>query len=367
MKKVLTYRQLFYIFLVVSITPIITYIPSQLMSGVDVSSIISIGLSLVAIIPLAFTIVIFMQAYKGQNLYEILTNLIGKIGAKIVLILYLIWAIFSVAVKGWQYTLNIQASIMPFTKENFFFIVMVLLVMYAFLRGLKTIFRIAEFILVPMLIVLGIYILSSVSTLRLDYIMPSKLASMNELSLKSGYVLAVAGNLFLFLFYTDSIKEHKDDAKEHLRYFGTTIITFIAFSVLITIVTVGLAGPHATKALSNPFYVAMKGISVLNVLERFESVIVIITFLSDFAIICLYVSIIDRCLRWIFHVEDIKFISIPLAVFLYYFAFFLCNTQFEVEYIYTEIMVKWNLIVQFIVPFLMLIIYYIKVKLLQKK
>lgn len=360
MKKVITFRQLFYMFLAISITPILTLIPAELAVGNSSSAGISVLLSLVALIPLALLIAVFMQAYPNHNFYEILVELFGRVVAKTIIVFYGIWAFVVLTTKVWQYTLNLQSSIMSNTREQVFFVTMIILVLYAFLRGIKTIFRIAEFVLVPMLVILFIYILSAIPDIRWDYIKVANTLSFSELCGQAGFIIAAAGNLFLILIYGDSVKDHSKSGKLTARFFATTIFLFLALLIVVTVVSYSIVGNNAALSIAAPFYVAMKGISVLNVLEHFEAILIIIMFLSDFLGICLYASISIRCIKWVCSVRKMNFLYIPFAIFIYYLALVLCRTQFDVEFLYNSIIVKWNLIMQYVIPFVLIIVHYSK-------
>ena len=367
MKKVITFRQLFYMFLAISITPILTLIPAELAAGNSSSAGISVLLSLVALIPLAVLIAVFMQAYPHYNFYEILVELFGRVVAKTIITFYGIWAFVVLTTKVWQYTLNLQSSIMSNTREQVFFVTMIILVLYAFLRGIKTIFRIAEFVLAPMLVILFIYILSAIPYIRWDYIKVANTLSFSELWGQAGFIIAAAGNLFLFLIYGDSVKDHSKSGKLIARFFATTIVLFLALLIVVTVVSFSIVGNNAASSISAPFYVAMKGISVLNILEHFEAILIIIMFLSDFLGICLYASISMRCIKWVCSVRKMNFLYIPFAVFIYYLALVLCRTQFDVEFLYNTIIVKWNLIMQYVIPFVLIIVHYSKIGVTSKK
>ncbi|WP_455717835.1 GerAB/ArcD/ProY family transporter [Anaerosporobacter sp.] len=358
MKKVITFRQLFYMFLAISITPILTILPAELAIGNSSSACISVLFSLVALIPLAVLIAIFMQAYPHHNFYEILIELFGCVIAKVIIAFYGIWAFVVLTTKVWQYTLNLQSSILSNTREQVFFITMIILVFYAFMRGIKTIFRFAEFVVVPMLVIVVIYVLSAMPSIRLDFIKEANQLSFSELCEQAGFIIAAAGNLFLLLIYGDSVKDYSKSCKLITRFFTAAISLFALLLIVVTVVTFGLVGNNASMSMATPFYVAMKGISVMNVLEHFEAILIIIMFFSDFLGICLYASISIRCIKWVCSVRNMKFLYIPFAIFIYYLALVLCRTQFDVEFLYANIIVKWNLIMQYVIPFVLIIVYY---------
>ncbi|WP_310604344.1 GerAB/ArcD/ProY family transporter [Anaerosporobacter sp.] len=358
MKKVITFRQLFYMFLACSVTPILTLLPAELAVGNSRSACISVLLSLVALVPLALLITLFMQAYPHHNFYEILVELMGRAVAKIIMVFYGAWAMVSLATKVWQYALNLQSSIMSNTKEQVFFIAIIILVVYAFLHGVKTIFRFAEFILVPILLIIVIYVLSAVPNIRFDYIKVANPLSFSQLWQQAGFVIAAAGNILLILMYGDSVKDYSKSKKLICRFFVTTIVLFCVLLIVVTVISFGLVGNNAAASMATPFYVAMKGISVMNIVENFEAILIMIMFLSDFLGICLYASISMRCVKWVCSVRNIKFLYVPFAAFIYFLALTLCRTQFDVEFLYNIIIVKWNLVMLYAIPFLLIIVHY---------
>lgn len=358
MKKVITLREIFYMFLAVSIGPIVTILPAQLGKGNNTAAFISTLFAIGFIGVLGFFLISIMLAYPHRNFYEILVDLLGVVAAKIVILCYAVWSSAMLVSRLWQYTVNLQTTIMPNTREAIFFVTMILLVLYAFTRGIKTVFRFAEFVLGPILLVLLIYVVSALPNIQFDNIYVMNHLDFSGLCNQALSVLAVAGNFMILLLYWDNVKERSCNKSLLIRFFIASVIIFSLLLVVICTITYGVVGNDAVKTLDAPFYVAMRGISVLNVFEHFEPIVIIITFLSDFLAICLYASMSIRCIKWLFSIRKAPCIYIPYAALIYYFSFILCKTQFDVKVFYMDFIIAFSFIMQYVIPVILFCIYY---------
>ena len=86
------------------------------------------------------------------------------------------------------------------------------------------------------------------------------------------------------------------------RYLGL-VLTAVGLAVLFCAVTVGIFGPKLTEKLTFPFFVLLRDLSVLRVVERLEALVLAIWMISDFmpiaalqlaAFHCLHLALLGR-------------------------------------------------------------------------
>lgn len=365
MNKPLSIRQAIFMYLFISISPILRQIPSALAKEAGRSGYLSPFWSIPAILILNATIILLISSYPGLNLYEIMVQLAGKVFAKSIIFLYLLWVLLYLTGKINAYALTLQFTLMPKTRSDFFIQVMLVLVYYALLRGSKTIFRFSEFTLGTIFLLIGILFLCAVSRLRTDYLLPVSTINLPSTVKASKNVIAVGGNLIITMFFADNFGI--SITKKQIRKFWSGALIFIVFSFIITIFTFGITGAPLTANLPFPFYITVKSISFFNIFERFEVIVTLICILSDFISICIMFIVLMRIIRWLFDIEERGFLFVPLATIIYYLTYYVSKTQFEYDFLYRQVIINFNLIFQYIIPLLLSLLCLLKRKYIKKQ
>ena len=365
MNDQLTMRQVVFMYLFISLSPVLRQIPSALAGEAGRSGYLSPFWSLIVIVPLVAVILLLISSFPGLNIYEIIVSLVGKICAKIVIILYMAWIILFLTAKINIYSLTLQFTLMPKTRSDFFMQVMLILVYYALLRGSKTIFRFSEFSLGPILLLIGVLFICAVSRLRTDYLLPVSTINLPSTIKASTNVIAVSGNMIIALFFADKLGISLTNKQK--RKFWSGSLFFIVFCFIITIFTFGISGASLTAKLPFPFYITVKSISFFNIFERFEVIVTLICILSDFITICLLFIILMKLIQWLFGLKEREFLYVPLAMVIYYLSYYVSTTQFEFEYLYRYVIVYANMIFQYIIPLLLGLICLVRRKHIKKQ
>jgi spore germination protein (amino acid permease) len=338
-------------FLFISISPVLRQIPTALAKEAGRSGYLSPFWSIIVIVPLAFVILLLIKSFPGLNIYEIIVNLLGKVFAKITMLLYMSWIILYLTAKINIYSLTLQFTLMPKTRSDFFMQIMLILVYYALLRGSKTIFRFSEFSLGPIILLIGVLFVSAVSRLRTDYLLPVSTINLPETIKASTSVIAVGGNMIIALFFSDKLGI-SISRKQKVKFWSAALF-FIVFCFIITIFTFGISGASLTAKLPFPFYITVKSISFFNIFERFEVIVTLICILSDFIAICILFIIFMKLIQWVFGLKERAFLYVPLAMIVYYLSYYVSTTQFEFDYLYRYVIVYANMVFQYIIPLML--------------
>ena len=365
MNREVTLRQVSFMYLFISVSTILRQIPQALAEEAGRSGYISPAWSLAATIPLAAVVIYLLSSFPGLNFYEIMVQLLGTFLSKLFLILYLLWLLLATTAKVTAYTLTMQFTLMPKTRADLFMAVMFLLVFYALLRGVKTIFRFSELTLGTILIVFGILFICAFTRLRTDYLLPVSTVNLGKTITASRHVAAVGGNIIIALFFADKFGISVTKTQLHKVWFGVFVFTALTF--LVTLYTFGISGTSLTANLPFPFYITVKSISFFNVFERFEVIVTLICILSDFAAISIFAILLLRSFEWLFYLKECEFLSVPLAVIIFYLTYYLSSTQFEFNYIYRILIVNLNLIFEYLIPLLFAFVCLIKRKKIKKQ
>lgn len=365
MNREVSIRQITFMYLFLSLSPILRQIPSALANESGRSGYLSPLWSIVFVLPLTAVIVLLLKGFPGLNYYEIMVQLVGVVLAKFLIFSYLLWMVLSAVAKINAYTLTMQFTLMPHTRADFFMIILLILVFFALSIGMKTIFRFSELTLGPIIFLFFILFICAVPRLRTDYLLPVSTIKLPSTIKASKNVSAIGGYLIVSLFFAD--KFGITVSKEQMRRFWYIAYYFTAITFIITIFTYGITGADMAADLPFPFYITVKSISFFNIFERFEVLITLICVLSDFVSFCVFFIIIKQCIKWLFNLETVSFLFVPIAGIIYYLTYFISNTQFEYNYLYKNIVINSNLIFQFFIPIFLGIIGLVKWKRIKKQ
>lgn len=365
MNKPLTMRQVVFMYIFISLSPILRQIPSALAKEAGRSGYLSPFWSILAIVPLTAIILLLIKSYPGLNLYEIMVSLAGKVFAKSIIFLYILWILLYITTKINTYAFTLELTLMPRTRSEFFSSIILVLVYYALLRGSKTIFRFSEFTLGPVVFLIGVLFVCAVSRLRTDYLLPVSTINLPSTIKASKNIIAVGGNMILALFFADKLGISL--TKKQIKKYWSGSLIFIVLCFIVTIFTFGISGASLTANIPFPFYISVKSISFFNIFERFEVIVTMICVLSDFVTICIMSLILLRCFQWVFDIKDRGFLFVPLGMIVFYLTYFVSTTQFELDYLYRYLIVNLNIIFQYIVPLLLGLLCLLKRKYIIKK
>lgn len=365
MNREVSLRQITFMYLFISISSILRQIPEALASDAGRSGYLSPIWSVVATVPLTAIVILLLKSYPGLNLYEIMVQLWGKFLSKVIILAYLLWILLGIIAKVTIYSLTLQFTLMPKTRSDFFMVILAILVFYALIRGMKTIFRFSELTLSSILLLFAIMFLCAIGRIRSDYLLPVSTINLKDTVVASKHVIAVGGNIIIALFFAD--KFGISVTKEQYRKLWFGILTFTVLTFVITLFTFGISGTSLTSNLPFPFYITVKSISFFNIFERFEVLVTLICILSDFAAICIFAILLLRCFQWLFNLQECNSLYMPLTVIIFYMTYYISSTQFEFNYLYRYIIVNLNLIFEYAIPLLLTILCLVKRKKIKKQ
>lgn len=350
MNKSLSLRQLLYTYIFIMIAPILRSLPNNVCKIAGSAGWISVILGLIFGIIGCICIWLFIRCFPACNFYEIIEKITSKPIAKIIISLYLFWAIINVFCKLPFYSLNYQTTLMTYSTNEFLLSVLMVLVGYALLKGVKTFFRLSELVLIIFLIVISLLVIIASSKFRLINLTPR--TSIGNVFVASSQSFSTIGYILMPIFFADRLDRHYTKFSSYFKAFAALSIICITISVT----TIGTNGSELTSSLTFPFYTAVKRTSFLDILERLEEFVILPSALSDFVFICVFCAIIFLCLKWLFNLNNMKIYGIPILLNLYFIGLMFIKTQFEAESFYSHIFIYFDFLFLYIIPLILLII-----------
>lgn len=346
-KERISMKQAIFLFLTITFSPAIRLIPAFGASEAKQAAWLA---PLVSCIALALLVILLQRMVKNKSgsFMEIIYDVAGTVMGKILIMLYLIWVTILLAMYVRYYAERIVSTIFPDTSISVFIIAMLVFVAYVLHDGIVSIARMNEIIfpvIVVIFFILGLFILPKV---EVDNLLPvSSLDILPVLKASTGLTAIWVYLLFLF-FIGDKIK-HKEKTKK--AGIQAAVFLLIANFVLLAM-TIGTLGYSVAERLPLPFMITVKQISVFEILQKIESVVVTLWIASDFIIITVFAYIALQMMKSLFKLSETKPLINIYLVLIYFLTLYLAKSIFELEDFSRIVAIPVNILLGFIMPFI---------------
>ncbi|HHW47874.1 MAG TPA: endospore germination permease, partial [Clostridiaceae bacterium] len=284
-------------------------------------------LNVLPFICLVFIIQALFKNDKNANLSDIIHKSLGKFFGSAILILYLIWLLITLGVYVRYFGERFLVSLLPNTHINFFTVTILAAVFYVLQKGIVYITRTAEFLFLVFSLVFIFLFLLSIPNLEIINLFPVTYHDALPLIKSALSSIGLWGAFTLIFFFGDKINN-----KEHIKRYGLqSAIYLVITAMMVLIQTIGVYGYSVIERLSLPYIFAVKSISILQTLERIESLAVAAWIIVDFVAISVILYIVVSIIKSLFSLSDEKSLVSPVAIFAFIFSQYIASDRFELE------------------------------------
>ncbi|HYF82514.1 MAG TPA: GerAB/ArcD/ProY family transporter [Clostridia bacterium] len=339
-KDKISVRQLLFVFTIIVSSPATRFLPKYAAAKAAQAGWLSPVVCIVPFIALIFMIDSILKKYKGQSMSEVINILLGKYLGKLVLVIYLLWAVWLSAMYMRYYAERLTSSIYPNINNNVLIILTLIPIAYILRSGFTVIARMCE-ILLPfigaMLVMLAAFLLPSI---RVDNVLPisfNDVVPIVEASLGSTAILSY---LFLLFFLSGKVVNMKS-----FKTFGY-IATYINVSslMLVIFITIGVLGNSVAQRAPMPVLITVKQVSLMDTIENIEAIIIAIWIFADFTLISTLFVITLNLIKSIFKLSDTRSLINIFAVLVYFLTMGLCSNKFELEEFSNKLFIPLSLL-----------------------
>lgn len=343
----LTRRQLAALGWMGAISPLFWHLPDALMAPAGRAAWLSVLLSS---LPLGLTAV-FLGAFlrrrrPGEGLAELFFRALGPVPGRVVVFIYTIWILFLAGYALRAGADRFVSAVYPYSEPGAFILVLLGLSLLAGLGRAKTLARFAEVTLPVLAGMFALVFLLALGEVEVDNLLP---VSRLDLPGAAFGTIAVTNTLSIVLYtaFLEDRTQPGDARGPLLKVFGW----LLALALLLCVTTVGRFGAELTGALNYPFFVLIRDVRVLNLLERVEALIVAQWVITDFLLVAMLLQIGRSTLRLAFYgpgAEPRRWLALPGAAFALVSAFLCAPTVFDLQRMMTQIVPGLNIIMVFI-------------------
>ncbi|WHH57829.1 GerAB/ArcD/ProY family transporter [Petroclostridium sp. X23] len=351
-REKISLRQAALLFLTLAYSPAVRFIPLYVANRAKQASWLAPCLASIFFVILVYILHRFFKQHKNHSLMDVIYSVLGLGIGRVVVIIYMIWITLLLALNVRYYGEKIVSSILPNTVISVFLIIMLGLLAYVLRSGLVVIARMNEIIF---------YLITISTLLMIFFLLPViKVNDITPVSYKDIYPLFEASIgvtgiwvYFFFLFFLGN----KINNKEKIKNIGIQTLMFLLIANIATIIaTVGTLGYSVTGRIPLPFLTAVKQISVFDIFEKVESIVVMIWIASDFILFSVFTYCVLLMIKSVFRLSEYKvFINIYM-VFIYFLAMYICNSVFELQSFAENVVVYVNIFLGVFIPIVILII-----------
>ncbi len=344
--KKISLKQALFLFLSMVFPFAVRFIPSYTAQKAKQGAYISPILAAIVLLFLILLLHGFFKRYGDGSILDIISRIIGTFMGKVIAFIYLIWMIILLGVFVRYYSEKLASTIFPYAGISLFTILMLGFVAMVLHSGLVTLARMNEIILVTVNLVVFLVVLFLVPQIDIKKLTPVSYLDFIPIAKGSLGVSGPWTGLWYIFILGDEINN-----KERLNKDGPLAALFLLIATrMILVGIVGTMGYTVVGRAPIPLTTAAKIISVFGILEKVESIVVVIMILVDFVAIAILATIILKTTKILFGLEDSKPLINMYMVLTYFVAMLICRSRYELEDFSVRMVVPMNLILCVAVP-----------------
>lgn len=311
---------------------------------------------ILSIIPALLIIFIFKtfinnKNYNEADMTDIVNDIMGNIFGRIITVVYFLWIMLILSINIRSFSERMVSNIMPNTSTEIFIVSMLVVVGLALSSGVTVLARMGEIIILITVFIIYVLFLFGLPFVKVENITPIYFTDILPAFQGSMVLWYIYGYTMAFSFFGSQIND-----KEKIVKFGVRKAFFSQITnTLMKVFTVGALGWSLTARITRPYFAFVKIIAVFGVVERLESVLVIILVLSDFMIISVFTYAALSLIKSFFCLNDYKFLIIPLLTLSYFLALLLVSNEFELENLSISI-VYTSILLEYVIPILIIMV-----------
>lgn len=282
MERTISSRQLMALSFVSMLSPFLRLIPGAVTSVSGSASWVSSALSIIPICLLSAALTAFLRHFpKETGLSAAVLKTMGRFPGSLLLSLWALWLVFHSGFLLCSGADRFIATIYPGVRPTVFIWVTAALCVIAALGTVKSIARASEIFRPLLLFVILLVLLFTIREAEPTFLLPVTTRQTSEI-LKGIPLAAEAASVILVnaAFLAKSITPDNTPHKRIPWLLGVTIL-----AVLFCITAVGSLGETYVSALSYPFFIMARDLSILSGVERIEALVVGLWLLPDFVLI----------------------------------------------------------------------------------
>lgn len=282
MERTISSRQLMALSFVSMLSPFLRLVPGAVTTLAGSASWVSAALSLIPVFLLSAALTALLHRFpNGSGLAAAVLKTMGRFPGSLILSLWALWLVFHSGFLLCSGADRFIATIYPGVKPTVFVWVTAGLCVFAALGQIKSMARISEIFRPLLLFVILLVLFFTIQEVEPTFLLP--VTGRQTFEILQGIPLAAEAVSVILVNAAFLAKFTVPESKPHNRtpwLIGVTIL-----SILFCVTAVGSLGKTYVSALSYPFFIMARDLSILSGVERIEALVVGLWLLPDFVLI----------------------------------------------------------------------------------
>lgn len=243
-------------------------------------SILIIGIAMI-LYSLFFTKLVKM--YPGKNFIDICKSVLGNKLGILLGIIYLTFFLHTTSSVLREFGFFLNETIYYETPTLFFSVGILIPCIYVVYKDIEVLGRVGEFIFIVFIITISLIVIISIPSIELNTLLP--LLSQKPSSIIEGtYGLSIwGGQLLILLILSSKVNDIENITKSIIN----SVIIIVIIILVITTTIISIFG-CTTELLTFPFISLAKYVSTENILQRMDTIILIVWISSIFLKLSVY-------------------------------------------------------------------------------
>lgn len=319
---------------------------------------ISVILAMIITIPLILIYARLLKLFPGQNLYDILFNVFGKITGRILSLLFIWYAIHLGSMIIRNFTEFIQVVSLQESPQEITVIFMGIICIWTLKNGIELLGRGTVFVLPIVFIIIIFTIVLAIKDFNMDYLKP--VFSEDFKTIYSGALSMMTFPFAESVLFTIVLSSLRPKDSPYKVYFISLIIA--GFMMLIVILrNILLLGVPIIQNLYFPSYSAATIINIADFITRIEALISGNFIISGLVKLCVCIYVASIGLAKFFNVDNYKLLVVPTTIVTMNFSCIIYKSTMEM-FAFLNVYMLYAPIFQIILPIITLIFAEFKVR-----
>lgn len=343
--------QLAIICILVSIVPIVRYFPISLTGaagrGAWVAAILT-AIPAIILVCILHELLNKLKTKEGKpkNLNDVFDAVYGKVLGKMLSFIYLIWILIFVAAELRFFGERLISTTYIYTPITFLLVTMLILTFFVARGRISNFGRFAEIFFELFLIIIAFVVIASASNFEVKNVWPINREEITGIPQAILRGTSIFGTLTVGMFFAEKIED-----RHNLKKYGIiSSIVIVIIGLIGLFVTLGTFGKDLLPTLAQPFFMALKVISVFGVIERIESVFITFWVVADFILITYDIIIASNICKQRFKLTKRRIAVTPLVFITFILSMLIANNFFALQILFTKFMANINLIFGLAIP-----------------
>lgn len=326
----ITTKQLFAVIFVGLLSPLIRLLPKR---SAELAGTASWLAPLAALVPLllfgALILFLIKKRSRDEGLADLFIRSTGKYVGGAICLIFALWLLFYSGFILRTSAERLLSTVYDNGNIVFFLVITILLALLPARGEVKSLARLAEVFTFVLIVTLAVVFLFSLPTVKLSNLLP---VSINDTLpiLYSAIPIVDVVSIWVYMTFLSGYVEKQDyHAKKKLSVRWLIYILFTIFLLMIT--TIGNFGADFLVQMQHPFFVMIKNITIFDIVERIESVVIAIWIATDFIFLSALLIIISEILKTVFKAKKRSPFTYPCAVISLVVSLFIAPNAFVLE------------------------------------